>query len=99
MRHGWRLSGGLGISQAYGDTDDVPYTERFFLGGYKTLRGFDFRGASPVFLTGSGARIVPVASLDDQPIGRLDVVPGRRPITRQILDAFPAFTRRNGTPF
>ncbi len=65
----------------------------------ESLSRGDLLEADEVFLTGSGARIVPVASLDDQPIGRLDVVPGARPITRQILDAFPAFTRRNGTPF
>jgi len=25
----------------------VPYTERFFLGGFRTLRGFSFRGVGP----------------------------------------------------
>jgi outer membrane protein insertion porin family len=28
--------------------DDTPIYEHFFAGGYSTLRGFDFRGASPV---------------------------------------------------
>ena len=28
--------------------DDAPIYEHFFAGGYSTLRGFDFRGASPV---------------------------------------------------
>ena len=28
--------------------DDTPVFENFFAGGYATLRGFDFRGASPV---------------------------------------------------
>jgi outer membrane protein insertion porin family len=28
--------------------DDTPIFENFFAGGYATLRGFDFRGASPV---------------------------------------------------
>jgi outer membrane protein insertion porin family len=28
--------------------DDTPIYENFFAGGYSTLRGFDFRGASPV---------------------------------------------------
>ena len=41
-----RLQTGVGIP--YGDTDDVPYTERFFLGGSRLLRGFDFRGVGPV---------------------------------------------------
>ncbi|MEC7584089.1 MAG: BamA/TamA family outer membrane protein, partial [Planctomycetota bacterium] len=36
----------FGVAQAYGDTDDVFLTERFYLGG-RNLRGFDFRGAGP----------------------------------------------------
>lgn len=32
----------------------TPVYDRFFAGGFSTMRGFDFRGASPVFLTGSG---------------------------------------------
>ncbi len=35
---------GTGIS--YEDTDEVPYTERWFLGG-RQMRGFDFRGVGP----------------------------------------------------
>ena len=65
----------------------------------ESLSRIDLLQASEVFLTGSGARIVPVATLDGQLIGANDVSPGARPITRQILDAFPEFTRRNGTPF
>ena len=65
----------------------------------ESLSRIDLLQASEVFLTGSGARIVPVASLDGQPIGGSDLSPGTRPITRQILDSFPEFTRRNGTPF
>jgi outer membrane protein insertion porin family len=38
---------GAGYAKAFGESDSVPYTERFFLGGYKTLRGFDFRGVGP----------------------------------------------------
>ncbi len=50
IRTGWRLSGGLGVAQGYGDTDDVPYTERFFLGGTGKnfgIRGFRNRGVGP----------------------------------------------------
>ena len=28
--------------------DDLPLFERYFLGGYQTLRGYDFRGVSPL---------------------------------------------------
>ena len=36
-----------GIASPYGSTDEIPYSERFFLGGQTTLRGFDFRGVGP----------------------------------------------------
>jgi len=45
--HGLHVRLGAGYSKAFGESDFVPYTERFFLGGYKTLRGFDFRGVGP----------------------------------------------------
>jgi outer membrane protein insertion porin family len=41
----FELTGGYG--DPYGDTHDVPYSERFYLGGQNTLRGFDFRGVGP----------------------------------------------------
>ncbi|MEE2672268.1 MAG: branched-chain-amino-acid transaminase [Myxococcota bacterium] len=65
----------------------------------ESLSRGDLLGADELFLTGSGARIVPVATLDGQSIGSNDVAPGARPVTRQVLAEFPAFTRRNGTPF
>ena len=34
--------------------DDTPIFENFFAGGYATIRGFDFRGASPVASTAAG---------------------------------------------
>ncbi len=55
-RYGWlsddsngnyRLRVQTGIGLPIGDTDDVPYTERYFLGGSRILRGFDFRGIGP----------------------------------------------------
>lgn len=38
---------GLGVAVPYGDTDEVPYTERFQLGGARILRGFAYRGVGP----------------------------------------------------
>jgi branched-chain amino acid aminotransferase len=64
-----------------------------------TLSRVDLLRADEVFLTGSGARIVPVATLDGQPVGWDDVAPGARPITRRIIEAFPEFTRAHGTRF
>ncbi len=36
-----------GIADDRGDTRDVPYTERFQLGGNHILRGFAYRGVGP----------------------------------------------------
>ncbi len=62
--------------------------------GERTLGRIDLLGADEVFLTGSGARIVPVRSLDSQPIG--ESVPG--PITARLRDAFLAHAHSTGTP-
>ena len=45
--HSLHVRLGAGHAKAFGESDSIPYTERFFLGGYKTLRGFDFRGVGP----------------------------------------------------
>lgn len=44
---GYKLELTTGLAVPYGDTDDVPYSERFFTGGQSSLRGFDFRGVGP----------------------------------------------------
>jgi len=36
-----------GVVDAYGDSTDVPFYERFFLGGPYTLRGFEYREVGP----------------------------------------------------
>ncbi len=36
-----------GVAFGIGDTEDVPYSERYFLGGQSSLRGFDYRGVGP----------------------------------------------------
>jgi len=47
VRSGFHLGLGLGIADGYGDTPDAPYTERFFLGGSRRMRGFEYRGVGP----------------------------------------------------
>lgn len=38
----------LGVSPPVGNTNELPYSERSFLGGSQTMRGFGFRGVGPV---------------------------------------------------
>jgi len=44
---GFHASLGMGIADPQGNTAAVPYSERFFLGGLRTLRGFANRGVGP----------------------------------------------------
>jgi branched-chain amino acid aminotransferase len=60
----------------------------------RSLGRFDLLAADEVFLTGSGARVVPIASLDNQLIGD-----GNRPVMERLLDAFGPYTSKHGTPF
>ena len=46
-RHVLGLAGRIGVSGK-----NTPIYDRFFAGGFSTIRGFDFRGASPVSGTG-----------------------------------------------
>ena len=39
--------GRAGVADAYGDSDDVPFFDKFFLGGPYTLRGFEYRQVGP----------------------------------------------------
>ena len=47
LRPGVYLGAAAGVSQTFGDTNQVHYSERFFLGG-TSLRGFDYRGVGPM---------------------------------------------------
>jgi branched-chain amino acid aminotransferase len=65
----------------------IPAAER-------SLGRYDLLGADEVFLTGTGARIVPVRSLDGETIGKGE--PG--PLTRRLTAAFQALVEAGGTP-
>jgi len=41
------LIGRTGVLDAYGDTAQVPFYDRFYLGGPYTLRGFEYRDVGP----------------------------------------------------
>lgn len=63
----------------------------------KTLGRIDFFAADEAFLSGSGARVVPVRSLDSQPIGGTQAqTPG--PVTTRLTETFFEFARSTGTP-
>ena len=47
MRHVFAFKTSLGYAHDYDDTDFIPIFERYFLGGPRSLRGFDYRGAGP----------------------------------------------------
>ncbi len=47
VRPGVHLDLGAGLAKETGSRDGLLYTERFFLGGFRTLRGFEFRGVGP----------------------------------------------------
>jgi branched-chain amino acid aminotransferase len=68
--------------------------EQGILAQERSLGRFDLIAAEEVFLTGSGARIAPVGSLDGQKIGKC----GAGPITRRLWKAFDRYVRSTGTP-
>jgi outer membrane protein insertion porin family len=41
------IIGRVGVADAYGDSADVPFFDKFFLGGPYTLRGFEYRQVGP----------------------------------------------------
>jgi outer membrane protein insertion porin family len=45
--HVLELAGRTGVVHAFGDSPDVPFFERYFLGGPYSLRGFKYRYVSP----------------------------------------------------
>jgi branched-chain amino acid aminotransferase len=66
---------------------EIPARER-------TLGRVDFLDADEAFLTGTGARIVPIRSLDGHSIA--GGAPG--PVTLRLRERFLAYARSQGTP-
>lgn len=60
----------------------------------RSLGRFDLLAADEVFISGSGARIVPIATLDGETIGNLD-----RPIMQRLIDDFGPYTLAHGTAY
>jgi branched-chain amino acid aminotransferase len=68
------------------EREGIPARER-------TLGRFDLWGADEVFLSGSGVRLMRVATLDARPIGR----GGPAPVLQRLDAAFAEFVKVNGT--
>ena len=81
-----RLSTGLAMTLPFGDTDVVPYSERLFLGGFNSLRGFRFRGVGPNSKRGHvlGGESMARASLEY----RYPLVTQTRPGSYQEIEMF-----------
>ena len=59
-----------------------------------SLGRFDLLAADEVFISGTGARIVPIATLDGQTVGK-----PVRPIMQTVIDAFGPYTLEHGTAY
>jgi branched-chain amino acid aminotransferase len=60
----------------------------------RSLTRYDLLTAEEVFLSGSGAGMVSVASIDDTPIGN-----GARPVCEQLRVAYAAYAVEHGVSF
>jgi outer membrane protein insertion porin family len=81
-----RLSSGLGLAMPFSQTDVTPYSERLFLGGFNSLRGFRYRGVGPNSTDGNvlGGESMARASLEY----RYPLVTQTRPGTYQEIEMF-----------
>ena len=103
VRTGWALRGGAGVSDGIGGDEEVPYTERFFLGGTGSqfgLRGFELRGVGPneegfaqgghTFLRGAAEFRFPViTSYQSGSTDRFEVVRGALFLDAGVLGVDP----------
>jgi outer membrane protein insertion porin family len=59
--HVLELLGETGVADSFGSTGDVPFYDRYYLGGLYSLRGFRYRSVSP--------RELPTSTSSKEPIG------------------------------
>ncbi|MDB6121900.1 MAG: outer membrane protein [Pedosphaera sp.] len=53
--HVLEIVGRAGVADNWSGSRDVPFYERYYLGGQYSLRGYDYRGVGPRETTGTGA--------------------------------------------
>jgi len=58
--HVLEIVGRTGVAEEFSGTDDVPFYERYYLGGLYTLRGYEYRGVGPREPTQDGNNYEPV---------------------------------------
>jgi outer membrane protein insertion porin family len=58
--HVLELSAKGGVTQTVGGGGDVPFFDRFYLGGQDSLRGFDYNGVGPREVTQDGTFFEPI---------------------------------------
>lgn len=63
--HVLEVIGETGVADSYGSSSDVPFYDRYYLGGLYSLRGFHYRSVSPRELPPQPGQ----AGFSDEPIG------------------------------
>jgi outer membrane protein insertion porin family len=58
--HVLELGGSAGVTDKLSGSRDVPFYDRFYLGGQNTLRGYDYRGVGPREVTRDGQHFEPI---------------------------------------
>lgn len=73
FRHVLSLKARYEVVDAYGDLEDVPLAERLFVGGGRTIRGFDYRDVGPKVTPTPGAQTGPYRPVGGQSLAVANV--------------------------
>jgi outer membrane protein insertion porin family len=73
------LNAATGVTDSFGDSPRVPLYDRFFIGGSRSIRGFDHRSVGPRYLDVPGG-------LSEEPYGGRTMAYGNVELTYPIID-------------
>ncbi|MEM9444085.1 MAG: outer membrane protein assembly factor BamA [Verrucomicrobiota bacterium] len=73
------VRGVAGLTDSFGDSDNVPLFDRFFIGGSRSIRGFENRSVGPNFIDSNGV-------LSDEPEGGKTMGYGNLELTIPVID-------------